>query len=98
MLGSPNIIATDVVVVSDTQITCILPITGADPGSWDVTVENADLTSNTLAGAFTITAPPTVSSITPSSGLNTGSVTVTDLAGAGFQSGGNSHSFSCRKS
>ena len=71
-------------VVSPTQITCTLPISGAIAGSWDVTVLNPDTGADTLAGGFTITAPPTVTSITPSSGLNTGDVAVTNLAGTGF--------------
>ena len=88
LAGYPDIAATSVTVVSDSQITCTLPITGASIGDWDVTVRNPDTGTGTLFAGFTITAPPpTVSSITPSSGLNTGDVTVTNLAGTGFQSG-----------
>ncbi len=41
-LGHPDIAATNVVVVSDTQITCDLDLTGAATGTWDVVVTNPD--------------------------------------------------------
>ncbi len=38
----PDIAATNVVVDSDTQITCDLDLTGAATGTWDVVVTNPD--------------------------------------------------------
>jgi hypothetical protein len=53
--GSPTIDGTDVVVVSDTQITCMFNIQGADLGAYDVVVVNPDLQEGRLAGGFTVT-------------------------------------------
>jgi len=55
--GYTNITATVVTVVDNTQITCTLPITGAEPGGWDVVVINPDGQEGVLANGFTITAP-----------------------------------------
>jgi PGF-pre-PGF domain-containing protein len=83
-----NITATGVTVVSGSQITCLFPITGAEAGSWDVVVINPDGQEANLASGFTITAPdPSITGITPATGLNTSSVSITDLAGTGFQDG-----------
>jgi len=86
--GLANITATGVTVVDNTQITCTLPITGAEAGPWDVVVINPDGQEGVLPGGFTITAPaPTIISITPATGMNTSAVTITDLAGTYFQTG-----------
>jgi hypothetical protein len=86
--GQTDIIATGVNVVSTTQITCALDLTGKPTGAWDVVVTNTDGQSGTLAGGFTIANPaPTVTSITPNSAPNSGIVGVTDLAGTNFQAG-----------
>ena len=86
--GYPNISATDVDVLSDIQITCTFPITGAAVGAWTVWVENPDGRTGTLTDGFTVTdLSPTISSITPASGLNTSSVSITDLSGTYFQAG-----------
>ncbi|MEZ4524409.1 MAG: IPT/TIG domain-containing protein [Desulfobacterales bacterium] len=58
--------ATNVTVVSDTQITCTSPAGAA--GAVDVTVTNSDSTSGQKTGGFTYvtpTNPPNVSSISP---------------------------------
>ena len=63
-----------------------LDIRNAAVGAWDVIVTNNDGQSSTLPGAFYITAPyvrPTVASITPDSGPNTGPITCT-ITGTGF--------------
>jgi uncharacterized repeat protein (TIGR01451 family) len=52
------ITATDVTVVSETQITCDFDLTGAATGPWNVVVTNPDAPSGTLANGFTVTAPP----------------------------------------
>jgi hypothetical protein len=86
--GLADISATNVVVVSATRITCTLPITGAGTGAWNVTVTNIDAQSGTLANGFNVTAPaPTVTAITPNTGVNNASVDVTNLTGTGFVSG-----------
>ncbi|HWQ65359.1 MAG TPA: PKD domain-containing protein, partial [Methanospirillum sp.] len=86
--GYPNITATSVVVSSATQITCVFPITGGASGVWNVVVMNPDGQTGTLSNGFTITAAaPTVTSITPSTALNTGPVTISNLAGTNYQTG-----------
>jgi hypothetical protein len=86
--GQPDIDATGVIVNSDTTIVCDFDLTGATTGLWDVVVTNDDLQSATLTNGFTIEYPvPTVSGITPDSGVNTGTVSITDLAGTGFRTG-----------
>jgi PKD repeat protein len=88
--GETDIDATNIVVVSDAQITCDFDLTSAVTGTWDVVVTNSDSQSGTLPGGFTVTSvtpPPQVDSITPDSGTNDGLVHITDLAGANFQTG-----------
>ena len=86
--GETNVTATSVVVVSPTKITCVLPITGAAVGQWNIDVTNSDGQLGTLTNGFTVTAAaPTVSGIDPDTGVNNVDVTVTDLAGTGFASG-----------
>jgi len=99
--GNPNISATNVVVVSPTQITCTLNIpTNATSGAWDVVVTNPNGLSGTKTNYFSIhmsTIPVTttapaggvgVTSIDPSfkvTGGDTGYVIAT-ITGTGFQS------------
>ncbi len=52
--GQPDIVASNVVVVSQDQITCDLDLGGAALGAWNVYVENADGQSATRAGALTV--------------------------------------------
>jgi hypothetical protein len=91
--GETNITATNVVVVSPTQITCtfMLPeATATSPGTWDVVVKNADGLSGMLAGGFTLAEPagaPTVTGITPSRGFVGTTLSVTELAGTSFVTG-----------
>ena len=88
LTGQSTITATSVVVDSSAKITCNLALTGAVPGLWTVTVTNSDGRSGSLPSALTIAyAEPTVTSITPSSGINTAAVTISDLAGTNFRSG-----------
>jgi hypothetical protein len=54
------------------------------------TATNTVLTIGTVSDTYSVTtlnATPTVTNITPSSGLNTGSVNITNLAGTGFLTG-----------
>ncbi len=86
--GSTDINASSVVVVSPTQITCSFNLTGAAVGPWNVVVTNTDTQSGTLSNGFTVTNPaPTVSGITPSTGVTGTTVSITNLAGTGFLSG-----------
>ena len=54
--GETNIVATDVSVLSSTQITCTLDLTGAVAGSWNVVVTNPDNQFATLTDGFTVNA------------------------------------------
>ena len=87
--GSSDVItATNVKVVSLEQITCTFDLTGKTPGKWNVTATNPDGKVYTLTNGFEITSPaPAVSSIAPSDGLNTKTVSITNLAGSNFQPG-----------
>jgi hypothetical protein len=54
------------------------------------TTTNTVLTIGTVSDTYSVTtknAPPTVTSITPSFGVNTGSVSINNLAGTGFLAG-----------
>jgi IPT/TIG domain len=53
--GAPTINATNVVVVSDTTITCKLNINGAPLGKYDVVVKNPDMQEGRLAAGFSVT-------------------------------------------
>ncbi len=91
-LGHPDISAANVNVVTATQITCDMDLTGAATGLWNVVVTNLGGVSGTLTNGFTITESiiipaPVVTSITPNTGVNTGTLHITDLAGANFQTG-----------
>lgn len=88
MSGEDDIAASNVVVEDIGKIKCDLDIRGAKAGLWSVTVTNPDGRSGTLPAAFKIIAvAPTVTSITPSKGVNNTSVDITDLAGKDFRSG-----------
>ncbi|MBN1490423.1 MAG: choice-of-anchor J domain-containing protein [Phycisphaerae bacterium] len=86
--GQPDIVASDVTVVSEAQITCTFDLAGAAAGAWSVVVTNSDAQTGTLTDGFTVQNPaPTVTSITPNSSPPTGTVSITDLAGTGFMPG-----------
>jgi len=55
-LGS-TITATNVVVVSNTQLTCTVNIDGVNTGCYDITVTNPDNGAATLQRAFTVVSP-----------------------------------------
>ena len=57
--GQSDISGTTVSVVSSTQITCNIDLTGKATGQWNVVVKNTNGLEGTLANGFTITAPPT---------------------------------------
>jgi photosystem II stability/assembly factor-like uncharacterized protein len=87
--GEPNIVGDFYGALYDpTQVSYVFDLPAdACPGSWDVHLRNPDGKEATLPGGFTITSPtppPTVTSITPSTGAQGSDVEVTDLAGSGF--------------
>ncbi|MFA4849293.1 MAG: IPT/TIG domain-containing protein [Methanoregula sp.] len=91
--GEDNIMATDVVVVSPTQITCNLlltPYRNTLPGQWDLFVKNADGQSGSKITAFALTNPaPVVTSIEPSTGMNGTTIQIVKVVGDNFGFGEN---------
>lgn len=75
---------TSVAVVSSTSMTCTTPSGSA--GTANVVVTNSVGYSATLSNGFTYVPAPTVSAISPTSGANTGGVSVT-ITGTGFLAG-----------
>ncbi|MDD1683816.1 MAG: PGF-pre-PGF domain-containing protein [Methanoregula sp.] len=57
--GHADIVATDVIVVDSTTITCTFPITHQPAGLWNVVVTNPDGQDAMLVNGFTITEPGT---------------------------------------
>ncbi len=85
--GQPDIQASGVSVVSANQINCTFNLANAVQGQWNVVVTNPDGRSGTLSNGFTIAyAPPTVTSISPAVGNNTGVLRVT-INGSHFRTG-----------
>ncbi len=77
---------------SPTQITVNISITArASAGPYNVTVTNPDGQASTLSNGFTVTAagppPPTLSSVSPNSGVQGQNLTAVVLTGSSFQSG-----------
>ncbi|MCP4146339.1 MAG: hypothetical protein GY757_01190 [bacterium] len=90
MGAQPDIIATGIVVIPPNQIICDFDLTGVAVGAWDVEVTNIDNQAVGLAGGFSVTSTaltPTITSITPNSGINNSIVSITNLAGSDFQTG-----------
>ncbi|MFA6363063.1 IPT/TIG domain-containing protein [Methanoregula sp.] len=90
--GNKNISVTGLTPASTTSIPDVsLPITGTAVGTWNVTIINPDGQEGSNSSVtFTITPPsrgPTVTGITPSSGANTGTVSITNLVGTNFAPG-----------
>ena len=72
---------------STNQLTAFMTISpNAALGPHDVTVINPDLQSSTLAGGFSVNPPPSVTSLTPSSGGEGQLITVI-IKGGNFQNG-----------
>lgn len=85
--GRPDIVATEVAVANPEKITCRFDLTGKAVGKWNVVVTNPDGQTSSLAEGFAVCEVLRVTGITPGSGTCTGAVSITDLAGAGFQPG-----------
>ncbi len=64
-------------VLSRTTMTCQFNLSRRQPGKWDVVVRNTDMQEGKKAGAFTVTATAALTGITPNSGENNGTVSVT---------------------
>ncbi|MGH9790273.1 MAG: beta strand repeat-containing protein, partial [Candidatus Acidiferrales bacterium] len=79
-----GVAATGVNFVSATEITAITPAHA--PGVVGVLVRNPDNQTDTAANAFTYAAPPSISSIAPTSGPAAGGTPVT-ITGANFRVG-----------
>ncbi len=60
---------TAVTFVSETTLTASVP-SGMAPGVYTLTVTNPDTGTSSLSGAFTVTLPPTVNAIGPSTAYN----------------------------
>ena len=74
-------------LTGSTQLKCPLPLTGLPIGLYNLTVRNTDGSNVTRENAFTVNNPtPTISSVAPSSGYNSGSISVT-ISGTKFVSG-----------
>ncbi len=84
--GETAIAATSVNMIASTQIACAFNLLGKATGYWDIVVTTGAF-SRTLAGVFEI-KPMFITSVTPITGYNTGSVAITDLRGEGFSGGG----------
>jgi hypothetical protein len=91
--GQVKIIATDVKVISPTQITCNLTIptwTSTLEGAWDVVVQNADGQSGIKTGAFTLIKPaPSIGTITPNHSPNGTTINLVIVTGTNFGFGTN---------
>ncbi len=76
-LGQSSITASNAVVVSSSQITCTINLTGLATGYWDVIVSTGagGAVSATLTNGFMVNSAPVV---VPSTGIIAGKVTQTD--------------------
>ncbi|MDP2271890.1 MAG: IPT/TIG domain-containing protein [Archangium sp.] len=83
--GATTAPATQVSVINATQLTCVTPSMPAGPA--DITVRNpVDDLSGSLANAYTFVPAPTLSAVTPSTGVTLGGLTLT-VTGTGFLPG-----------
>ena len=73
-----------VTFISSTEVKAMTPAESV--GTVSVTITNPDNGTGSMSKAFTYTAGPTISSISPNSGAATGGTTVT-ISGSGFKSG-----------
>jgi hypothetical protein len=90
-----DIPATDVTIVSISDITCTFPIpSDATVGSWNIVIKNQDGYSGTYTNGFLVrknsSATTTTTTTTTSSSTSTGNITVTGISPSTYPS--NSHS------
>lgn len=75
--GLTDINGSSVKVISQSQISCDLDLTGATPGIYDVKVVNSDGQSGVLTKAFAVDSQsPMIKMIIPNRGTNDGPITV----------------------
>ncbi|MDD5188451.1 MAG: PKD domain-containing protein, partial [Methanoregula sp.] len=82
-----TVAATGVTVDSSTKITGTFNLNSKIAGPYNVVVTNTDGKFGTLPSGFTVTnisPAPTVTGITPATGQNTTTISITNLAGTGF--------------
>jgi hypothetical protein len=85
--GSSSIAATNVMVISQGQLTCTFSLNGAATGQWNVVVTNPSSPPGTLTGGFTVVSPgsaPTVISISPNSAFSGSTTPIRNLTGTNF--------------
>lgn len=77
-----------VAVTSATVLTLMVSVApDAAPGTRDVAVSAADGGSATCVGCFTVSAAPTISSVSPSSFVRGAAASAVDIVGTGFNTG-----------
>jgi len=83
-----GIMASDVAVISQNQITCVFDLAGAPPGVRNVVVTNSDGKSAILPDGFTVAGyGPIVTAINPTSGITGLSYSPVSIGGNGFIDG-----------
>ena len=89
LAGEDNITGQYITWTGPERITCVFDLKGATAGDWDVVVvNNTGGDEGVLAAGFSVRNPaPGVTGISPKVGLNTGTVTITNLSGANFLPG-----------
>ncbi len=87
--GQADRAATNVVVISSSQITCQFNLSGATAGPWNLVVTNPDGQNSILLRGFTVTdplvPPPVVTGIDPTHAKNNASVHITRVSGSNFK-------------
>jgi hypothetical protein len=88
IVGGTGVVVANVVRVSPTELTATFTVASNAPlGDREVRAVNPDGgVSDACTACATIAAGPTVSSISPAAGSNTGTANITNLAGTGFAS------------
>lgn len=86
-VSGQGVVVDKVVRDSETELIATMTVaSSAAIGVRDITVVNPDFGAATCTGCLTVTAGPTVTSVTPSAGPNTGSFTV-QIGGTNFATG-----------
>ncbi|MCX7777903.1 MAG: IPT/TIG domain-containing protein [Armatimonadetes bacterium] len=86
--GASEIVAQNVKWTQDgTKLTCTLPLIGKEPGRYDLVVINTDGRSVIVSKAFTVTAPATITSVSPTTAINTNASFAMTIVGSNFWSG-----------
>ena len=71
---------------SGTMLTVVVPQNLVAPGTYGIEVTNPNTNTSTLAGSLTVDPPPTITSVSPTTGAPGATVTVT-ITGTGFLPG-----------